>query len=147
MSKISDELIDIVLDLELDDKFVGRSFSNRLERIGRRNASARELRAYIVALESENAVLKDAFRWIPIAEKLPDEKVPVPVLDNTMSPPRYSISALERWKVLEMYGMCITHWFSMPAAPDKVDGKYLPEISGKAPVWNWRIEDWRKNIR
>jgi hypothetical protein len=22
--------------------------------------------------------------------------------------------------------------------PDKVDGKYLPEISGKEPVWNWR---------
>lgn len=22
--------------------------------------------------------------------------------------------------------------------PDKVDGKYLPEISGKPPVWNWR---------
>lgn len=22
--------------------------------------------------------------------------------------------------------------------PDKVDGKYLPEISGKPPVWNWK---------
>jgi hypothetical protein len=22
--------------------------------------------------------------------------------------------------------------------PDKVDGMYLPEISGKEPVWNWR---------
>jgi hypothetical protein len=21
---------------------------------------------------------------------------------------------------------------------DKVDGMYLPEISGKEPVWNWR---------
>lgn len=21
--------------------------------------------------------------------------------------------------------------------PDKIDGKYLPEISGKAPIWNW----------
>ncbi|SRR5258706_1039305 len=22
--------------------------------------------------------------------------------------------------------------------PDKVDGKYLPEVSGKEPIWNWR---------
>ena len=22
--------------------------------------------------------------------------------------------------------------------PDKVDGKYLPEVSGQAPIWNWR---------
>ena len=22
--------------------------------------------------------------------------------------------------------------------PDKIDGKYLPEVSGKEPVWNWR---------
>jgi len=22
--------------------------------------------------------------------------------------------------------------------PDKVDGKYLPEVSGKDPIWNWR---------
>lgn len=22
--------------------------------------------------------------------------------------------------------------------PDKVDGKYLPEVSGKGPVWNWK---------
>ena len=25
--------------------------------------------------------------------------------------------------------------------PDKVDGKYLPEITGKAAVWNWRPKD------
>jgi len=22
--------------------------------------------------------------------------------------------------------------------PDKIDGKYLPEVSGKEPIWNWR---------
>lgn len=22
--------------------------------------------------------------------------------------------------------------------PDKVDGCYLPEMSGKEPIWNWR---------
>ncbi len=25
--------------------------------------------------------------------------------------------------------------------PDKVDGAYLPEQSGKEPVWNWRESD------
>jgi hypothetical protein len=25
--------------------------------------------------------------------------------------------------------------------PDKVDGRYLPEVSGEEPVWNWR-PDW-----
>jgi hypothetical protein len=25
--------------------------------------------------------------------------------------------------------------------PDKEDGKYLPEVSGKEPVWNWKPED------
>ena len=25
--------------------------------------------------------------------------------------------------------------------PDKVDGSYLPEVSGKEPVWNWRPSD------
>ncbi len=28
--------------------------------------------------------------------------------------------------------------FSKWVRPDKVDGKYLPEISGKDAVWNWR---------
>lgn len=28
----------------------------------------------------------------------------------------------------------LTKW----VRPDKIDGKYLPEISGEAPVWNWR---------
>lgn len=29
--------------------------------------------------------------------------------------------------------------------PDKVDGKYLPELSGKPPVWNW-MPDWWKVV-
>lgn len=26
--------------------------------------------------------------------------------------------------------------------PDKVDGKYLPQITGGEPVWNWNFADW-----
>jgi hypothetical protein len=28
----------------------------------------------------------------------------------------------------------LTKW----VRPDKVDGKYLPEVSGEEPIWNWR---------
>lgn len=39
------------------------------------------------------------------------------------------------WRV-ERYGR--VDFLAKYVRPEKVDGRYLPEISGAAPVWNWR---------
>jgi hypothetical protein len=49
---------------------------------------------------------------------------------GALDPAEGAVWRVERKGVVDFLGKFVR--------PDKVDGKYLPELSGQDPVWNWR---------
>jgi len=43
--------------------------------------------------------------------------------------------------VYRIYRNCKFDFMCKYVRVDKIDGKYLPEISGKEPIWNWRFQE------
>jgi len=65
-------------------------------------------------LESENARLKDAQRWIPVGERLPEEKQSVLALDRTGTAYHWEYSKC----LSNIFVGYYTHWMPLPEPPE-----------------------------
>ena len=77
-------------------------------------AEISRLRKRIEELESENARLKDAQRWIPVSERLPEEKQSVLALDRTGTAYHWEYSKC----LSNIFVGYYTHWMPLPKPPE-----------------------------
>ena len=77
-------------------------------------AEISRLRKRIEELESENARLKDAQRWIPVSERLPEEKQSVLALDRTGTAYHWEYSKC----LSNIFVGYYTHWMPLPEPPE-----------------------------
>ena len=84
-------------------------------------AEISRLRKRIEELESENARLKDAQRWIPVSERLPDNWKSVLTIDISKST-RDMVTAFYNpetslWSTHFSCDLWVTHWMPLPEPP------------------------------
>ena len=77
----------------------------------------------LLETESQLTALQEQHRWIPVAERLPEDKV----LVLLSFPPTYITNnsvMMVRWDSIDHRGYVFTHWMPIPQLPkDSEDGK------------------------
>ena len=71
--------------------------------------------ARIESLEKENAALREAQRWIPVSERLPEDGIEVLVYESEDSSIYSACKWYDEWNGFP--GERITHWMPLPAPP------------------------------
>ena len=77
-------------------------------------------------LESENARLKDAQRWIPVSERLPEDRVTILAAFNNreiLTAKYYKYyegfgSVENYWRIEGWHSGNVTHWMPLPQPPE-----------------------------
>ena len=75
----------------------------------------------IESLEAENAALREAQRWIPVTERLPDTDACVAVLEGEARVheiDRYKFDGGDDWH-FAIPAYPITHWMPLPTPPEE----------------------------
>lgn len=78
------------------------------------------LRGEVARLTAELKAAREAMRWIPVAERLPEEAQPVLVqfFNDVAIGKYYDDGDAIAWQVGKMWKMPVTHWMPLPAAPE-----------------------------
>lgn len=71
----------------------------------------------IIELESKNAKLEAERRWIPVGERLPEERQNVLALDRTGTAYHWEYSR----SLSNIFVSDYTHWMPLPSAPESED--------------------------